>query len=84
VAERLNVPVSEVNYGDGGKWGNWSDGFGSSLELIDYEGDERHPSNWADSNDTGESLWTSIEYNGPLGESLGSPINDSIIIGPHR
>lgn len=81
VAERLNVPVSELIYGDGGKWGNWSDGFGSSLELIDYEGDERHPSNWADSNDTGESLWTSIEYNGPLGESLGSPINDSIIIG---
>jgi len=81
VAERLNVPVSELIYGDGGKWGNWSDGFGSSLELIDYEGDERHPSNWADSNDTGESLWTSIEYNGPLGESLGSPINDSVIIG---
>jgi hypothetical protein len=81
VAERLNVPVSELIYGDGGKWGNWSDGFGSSLELIDYEGDERHPSNWADSNDTGESLWTSIEFNGPLGETLGSPINDSIIIG---
>ena len=78
--ERLNVPVSDFIYGDGGKWGNWSDGLGSSLELIDYEGDERHPSNWADSNDTGESLWTSIEFNGPLGESLGTPVNDSVII----
>lgn len=77
---RLQVPISDVTYGDGGKWGNWSDGLGSSLELIDPDGDVHHPSNWADSNDTGESLWTAIEYNGPLGESLGSPINDSIII----
>jgi len=78
--ERLNVPVSDVTYGDGGKWGNWSDGQGSSLELIDPEGDGHHPSNWADSNDTGESQWTAIEYNGPLGEALGSPVNDSVII----
>jgi hypothetical protein len=35
--ERLNVVVSDVTYGDGGKWGNWSDGQGSSLELIDPE-----------------------------------------------
>src|SRR6185436_13092637 len=53
---------------------------GSSLELIDPEADERFPSNWADSNDTGESQWTAIEFNGPLGESLGSPINDRLII----
>ncbi len=81
VTERLNVPVSDVNYFDGGKWGNWSDGLGSSLELIDPEGDAHHPPNWADSNDTGESLWTAIEYNGPLGESLGPIVNDRLIIG---
>lgn len=79
VIERLPVPVSELIYGDGGKWGNWSDGQGSSLELIDPEADTRNPANWADSNDTAESLWTSIEYNGPLGESLGTPINDSVM-----
>ncbi len=78
--EKLNVPVSDVTYGDGGKWGFWSDGLGSSLELIDPEGDVHHPSNWADSNDTGESQWTAIEFNGPLGETLGSPVNDSLII----
>ena len=80
VVEKLNVPVSELTYGDGGKWGQWTDGLGSSLELIDLEGDGHHPSNWADSNDTGESQWTSIEYNGPLGESLGTPVNDALII----
>lgn len=80
VVEKLNVPVSEVTYGDGGKWGQWSDGLGSSLELIDPDGDQNHPSNWADSNDTGESYWTAIEYTGPLGETLGSPVNDALII----
>ncbi len=81
VNEKLNVPVSDVNYGDGGKWGNWSDGLGSSLEFIDPEGDVHHPSNWADSNDSNESLWTAVEYNGPLGESLGAIVNDRLIVG---
>ena len=80
INERLNVVISDVTYDDGGKWGQWSDGLGSSLELIDPDGDVRHPSNWADSNDTGESEWTSIEYNGPLGSTLGTPINDSLIL----
>jgi len=80
VVERLNVVVSDFTYGDGGKWGNWADGQGASLELIDAEADPHIPSNWADSNDTGEALWTAIEYNGPLGETLGDVVNDSIII----
>lgn len=80
INERLNVPVSDLIYGDGGKWGLWSDGDGSSLELIDPEADVKHPSNWADSSDTGESIWTHIEWNGPVGETLGSLINDRLII----
>jgi hypothetical protein len=80
VNERLQVPISDVIYGDGGKWANWSDGQGSSLELIDPEADTHHPSNWADSNDTGESQWTAIEWTGPVGETLGTPVNDSLII----
>ena len=68
VVEKLNVPVCDLAYGDGGKWGNWSDGLGSSLELIDPEADVHHSSNWADSDDTGDSQWTSLEFNGPLGE----------------
>lgn len=78
--EKLNVPVSDLNYGDGGKWGYWSDGQGSSLELIDTEADPHHPSNWADSSDVAESLWTAIEMTVPLGESLGTAVNDSLII----
>jgi hypothetical protein len=77
---KLQVAASDLIYGDGGKWGFWSDGLGSSLELIDPEADVHFPSNWGDSNDTGESQWTSIEYNGPLGDTLGSPVNDSVIL----
>ncbi|MBI5383807.1 MAG: lamin tail domain-containing protein [Verrucomicrobia bacterium] len=80
VNERLNVPVCDLTYGDGGKWGNWSDGQGSSLELIDVEADPHLPSNWADSNDTSESLWTAIEWTGPVGETLGPVVNDSLIL----
>ena len=58
--------VNEVTYGKGGKWGNWSDGGGSSLELIDSQADNRQPANWADSDDSTKSLWTSFEYTGPV------------------
>ncbi len=77
---RLQVTASEVLYGDGGRWGNWSDGSGSSLELIDPEADTHLASNWADSDTSGESKWTAIEYNGPFGETLGAQVNDSLII----
>ncbi len=80
VSFKLNVVASEVVYGDGGRWGHWSDGGGASLELIDPQADTYLPSNWADSDDTGESQWTAIEFNGPLGETLGTPVNDSLII----
>ncbi|MFM1768217.1 MAG: hypothetical protein RJA22_746 [Verrucomicrobiota bacterium] len=80
IVERLPVPVSDLIYGDGGKWGFWSDGDGSSLELIDPEADVHHPSNWADSSDTGESLWTHVEWNGPIGETLGSQVNDRLLL----
>jgi hypothetical protein len=80
VVVKLNVPVSEVTYGDGGRWGNWSDGDGASLELIDPEADTRLPGNWADSSDSSESLWTDIEWTGPIGETLGAVVNDSLII----
>ena len=77
---RLAVTASEVLYGDGGRWGNWSDAAGSSLELIDPEADTHIPSNWADSDTSLESKWTAIEYNGPLAESLGTQVNDAVII----
>jgi len=55
------IVVNEVTYGDGGRWGQWSDGGGSSLELIDPRADNRLAANWADSDETAKAPWTLIE-----------------------
>lgn len=55
------ITVNEVSYGDGGRWGEWSDGGGSSLELMDADADNRLAANWADSDETQKAPWTLIE-----------------------
>jgi hypothetical protein len=62
----IHITVDEVTYGTGGRWGLWSDGGGSSLELVDARGDHRLASNWADSDETAKAPWTSIEATGVL------------------
>ena len=68
----IHIIIDDVIYGTGGKWGNWSDGGGSSLELTDPRSDNRLPSNWADSDDTAKSSWTSMTVNGVLDHMAGS------------
>jgi hypothetical protein len=74
------IVVNEVTYGKGGRWGNWSDGGGSSLELKDARSDNRQPANWADSDETSKGIWTTIEVTGNIGETLSSPVNDNLEI----
>jgi hypothetical protein len=61
-----NIVVDELTYCKGGQWGKWSDAGGSSLELIDPHSDNRLPSNWADSDDTAKSVWTTVTATGLL------------------
>ena len=69
------VAVDQVEYADGGAWGRWADGGGSSLELRDPNSDNRRASNWADSDETAKSEWTTVEHTGQLEQGRG-PIND--------
>ena len=62
----IYVEEDEVAYGTGGRWGEWSSGGGSSLELIDPHANHRLAANWADSNDTSKSVWTNITCTGVL------------------
>ncbi|MGP8238415.1 MAG: lamin tail domain-containing protein, partial [Limisphaerales bacterium] len=55
------VVQDEVTYGVGGRWGEWSGGGGSSLELIDPRSNHRLAANWADSDETQKSSWVDIE-----------------------
>lgn len=64
------VVVDEVSYGDGGRWGNWSDGGGSSLELKDPHSDNRLAPNWDDSDETAKSSWTNITCTGVLDNGM--------------
>ncbi len=61
---RIDIEIDEVTYGTGGAWGAWSDGGGSSLELIDPHSDHLRPSNWADSDESGKAPWTVVEFTG--------------------
>jgi hypothetical protein len=71
------IVVNEVTYGDGGRWGQWADGGGSSLELIDPRADNRLAANWADSDESAKASWTLIERTAlidlGMGGTFGAP-----------
>lgn len=61
VTNFYDIVVDEVTYGDGGRWGRWSDGGGSSLELADPDSDNRQAASWTDSDESAKAAWTTIE-----------------------
>lgn len=63
---QMYVPMNEVTYGTGGRWGQWAHGGGSSLELLDPNSNNRLAANWGDSDETHKSVWTNIETTGVL------------------
>ena len=65
-SQQIEIVVDEVTYRKGGAWGQWSAGGGSSLELIDPRSNPRLPSNWADSDETAKTAWTTIQATGPM------------------
>jgi hypothetical protein len=64
--------VNDVTYGDGEDWGRWTDGGGSSLELIDPRSDNRRAMNWAGSDETQKAPWTIIEHTGVIDNQAGT------------
>jgi hypothetical protein len=72
---RIYIDVDEVVYGTGGRWGQWSDGLGSSLELIDPQSDHLRAANWADSDESAKAPWCTIEYTGRLDNGDGGSAN---------
>lgn len=66
VSEVSHVVVNRVDYRDGGRWGRWSDGGGSSMELRNALADNRSPSNWGDSDESKKSAWTLVERTGHM------------------
>ena len=63
---RYYVEEDHVTYGTGGRWGEWSGGGGSSLELIDPHSNHRLAANWADSDDTQNRSGRTLHCTGVL------------------
>jgi hypothetical protein len=66
VTNAIYVVEDEVTYGTGGRWGQWSSGGGSSLELIDPHSNHRLAANWADSDESQKSAWVQVQSTGVL------------------
>ena len=72
VATTIRVEVDAVEYSTGGRWGKWSDGGGSSLELTDTRADARLAPTWADSDESAKSGWKTIEITGVLDNGMAA------------
>lgn len=73
----IHIVVNDLTYRTGGRWGQWSGGGGSSLELVDPNSNNRLAANWADSDETQKSSWVNIETTGMLdnGQNLDPSID---------
>jgi hypothetical protein len=82
VTNTILVEEDQVAYGSGGRWGDWSGGGGSSLELIDPHANHRLAANWTDSDDTAKSVWTNVTWTGVLDNGANYDANiDFVQIG---
>lgn len=59
----------------------WSDGGGSSLELIDPRADNNTPDAWADSDETSRSAWQTITYRMASGQTFGNTFWNEFRLG---
>ncbi len=57
---------SELTYGNGGRWPELADAGGSSLELTDPRADTTLAGNWAASDESGKSSWTTVDVTARL------------------
>ncbi len=54
--------ADEVHYHDGGRWSEFADGGGTSLELRDPDGDNSKPEAWSASDESSRSQWQHYSY----------------------
>ncbi len=56
------ITIDEVTYYDGGRWPDWADGQGASLELRDPTGNNDTPGAWADSDESDKTTWQQFSF----------------------
>ncbi|MDG2125053.1 MAG: lamin tail domain-containing protein [Verrucomicrobiales bacterium] len=79
------VPEDTIAYTDSDRWHRFADGRGATLERLDPRGGSLAPSNWADSDESQKSSWTTVEAAGTLLHGNGSAPADQVqmfLLGP--
>ena len=66
-------PADEVHYFDGGRWPEFADGSGASLELRDPDADNSQGGAWAASDEGARSEWHTYTYRGIAETRGGTP-----------
>ncbi len=67
----IHIAVADMVYWSDGRWGRYAGGGGSSLELIDSHSDGLRAANWADSDETKKSTWSTVTVTGVLDHGMG-------------
>ena len=74
-------PVDEVRYFDGGRWPEYADGAGSSLELRDPEADNSKAEAWAASDETDRTEWQTFSYRAVTQRDFGPTQWNELVLG---
>jgi hypothetical protein len=74
-------PADEVRYFDGGRWPEYPDGGGSSLELRDPHADNAKAEAWAASDESGRSSWRTYTYRQRAVPNFGPTRWNEFIVG---
>ncbi len=74
-------PADEVRYYDSGRWAEYADGGGASLELRDPNADNAKPEAWAASDETGQTAWQTVTYRGPATNLVGPTRYNELVLG---
>ena len=74
-------PADEVRYYDGGRWPEYADGGGSSLELRHPDADNAIAEAWAASDESSKAKWQDIGYRMVSGQTYGLNTWNELHIG---
>ncbi|MFT7643359.1 MAG: hypothetical protein ACI9G1_005124, partial [Pirellulaceae bacterium] len=71
--------ADEVEYFDSGRWGNFADGGGASLELRDARADNSSPEAWSESQESG--VWQTYTYRGTMASDGSTTRYNEFVLG---
>ena len=74
-------PADEVRYFDGGRWPDYADGGGSSLELRNPHADNSKAEAWAASDERSKAEWQEIRYRMVSGQDYGLNTWNELVLG---